>query len=48
MKKGCKFINDDQWMVVRGIVTGAKRHAMFLVPEFIEKFERLKGSRLRG
>ncbi|WP_162832321.1 hypothetical protein [Escherichia coli] len=40
MKKGCKFINGNQWIVVRGIETEAKSHAM--VPEFIEKLERLK------
>ncbi|EIH4389481.1 hypothetical protein CAA31_004504 [Escherichia coli] len=42
MKKGCKFINGNQWIVVRGIETEAKSYAMFLVPEFIEKLERLK------
>ncbi|EIK0759813.1 hypothetical protein LJT65_003781 [Escherichia coli] len=42
MKKGCQFINGDHWIVVRGVETEAKRHAMFLVPEIIEKLERLK------
>ncbi|MBO3251697.1 hypothetical protein [Klebsiella quasipneumoniae] len=41
MEKGCKFINGNQWIVVRGIETEAKSHAMFLVPEFIEKLESL-------
>ncbi|MRT48697.1 hypothetical protein GJV12_07535 [Raoultella sp. RIT712] len=42
MKKGCQSINGDHWIVIGGIETEAKRHAMFLVPEFIEKLERLK------
>ncbi|MCB3712141.1 hypothetical protein H5778_27170 [Klebsiella pneumoniae] len=37
-----QFINGNKWIVVRGIKTEAKSHAMFLVPEFIEKLERLK------
>ncbi|MEH5896140.1 hypothetical protein PO628_23635, partial [Escherichia coli] len=45
---GGYIINGDQWIVVRGIETAAKRHAMFLVPEFIEKLERLKRSVLCG
>jgi hypothetical protein len=37
-----KRLSVHQWIVVGGIETEAKRHAMFLVPEFIEKLYRLK------
>ncbi|MCZ6066368.1 hypothetical protein O5258_12165 [Escherichia coli] len=46
MKKGCKFINGNQWIVVRGIETEAKSHTMFLVPEFIEKLGALEVKRI--
>lgn len=34
---GCQFIIGDQWIVVRGIETEAKRHAMFLVHNVLQE-----------